>query len=79
MHLIQDKMWLEPRTLLWPFYGFAFEKIDLTQCTSNILYTLHTDPAVYIPELVGAIILVAFIAMLVRSRKVYAFVRNGQV
>jgi len=30
MHLIQDQMWLEPRTFLWPLYGFAFEKIDLT-------------------------------------------------
>jgi hypothetical protein len=25
-HLILDQMWLNPRTLLWPLYGWSFEK-----------------------------------------------------
>lgn len=49
-HLILDQMWRSPRTLLWPVYGFAFEKIDLTGWMSNIFYALLTDPAVYVPE-----------------------------
>ena len=78
-HLIFDQMWLTPQTLLWPLYGFAFEKVDLTLWTKNIFYALRTDPAVYVPELVGAAILVWFVVVLVRRRKVYAFIRNGQV
>ncbi|MCL0057975.1 metal-dependent hydrolase [Dehalococcoidales bacterium] len=79
MHLIQDQMWLEPRTLLWPLYGFAFERIDLTYWMQNILYALRTEPDVYLPELVGAGILIWFVFMLGHRRKVYAFIRNGQV
>lgn len=80
MHLIQDQMWLEPRTLLWPLYGFAFEKKDLTYWVQNILYALRTKPDVYLPELlVGTAMLIWFVLVLVRRRKVYAFIRNGQV
>jgi len=78
MHLIQDQMWLEPRTLLWPLFGFAFERIDLTYWVQNILYALLTDPSVYIPELVGATILIWFALVLVRRRRLYAFIKNGQ-
>lgn len=78
-HLIFDQMWFESRTLLWPLFGFTFEKIDLTHWMPDILYALRTDPAVYIPELVGAAILVWFVLALVRWRKFYAFIKNGQV
>lgn len=78
-HLIQDQMWLEPRTLLWPLFGFAFEKIDLTYWAQNILYTLRTDPGVYVPELVGAAILTWFVLALARRREVRTVIRNGQV
>ena len=30
MHLILDGMWLTPSTLLWPLYGWQFEKVDLS-------------------------------------------------
>jgi len=79
MHLVQDQMWLYPQTLFWPGYGFAFEKLDLTHWAQNILYALHTDLAVYVPELVGATILVTFVVTLVHKKRVYAFIRNGQV
>ena len=37
------------------------------------LYALHTDPSVYVPELIGARILIRFVLTLVRRRKeVYA-------
>jgi len=78
MHLVQDQMWLEPRTLLWPLYGFAFERIDLTYWVQNLLHALRTEPDVYVPELVGVAILIWFALVLVRQRKVYAFIRNGQ-
>ena len=79
MHLIFDQMWLEPRTLLWPLYGFAFAKIDLTYWTQNMLYALYTAPSVYVPEIVGVAILTWFVVRQVRRRKVYSFIRNGQI
>jgi len=78
-HLIFDQMWLKPRTLLWPLYGFAFEKIDLPYSTQNIPYALYTDPSVYVPEIVGVAILIWFVVRQVRRSKVYSFIRNGQV
>lgn len=78
-HLICDQMWLAPQTLLWPAYGWAFAKYDLTYWLQNILYALYTDPAVYVPELVGMAILIWFVLVLVRRGKVYAFIRNGHV
>ena len=79
MHLVCDQMWRSPRTLLWPVYGLAFERADLTDWMSNMLYALLTYPEVYIPELVGAVIIIWFTVELVRRRKVFAFVRYGQV
>jgi len=78
-HLICDQMWLAPQTLLWPAYGWAFPKSDLTYWLQNILYALFTDPAVYVPELVGMMILIWFVLVLVRRGRVHAFIRNGQV
>ena len=78
-HLILDQMWLEPRTILWPLYGFAFEKIDLTDWTENIFHALRTNPGVYVPEIVGAVILIWFTLVLVRDRKIRTFIKKGQV
>ena len=54
-HLICDQVWLSPQTLLWPVYGWTFQKCDLTYWLENILYALHTNSAVYVLELVGAV------------------------
>jgi inner membrane protein len=79
VHLILDQMWLAPRTLLWPAYGWAFEREDLTNWLQNMLHALLTNPAVYLPELVGAMILVGFMAQLVYRKRVYAFIRKGTI
>lgn len=78
IHLIRDQMWLAPRTILWPLHGWAFEKIDLTHWVQNIFHAMRTAPSVYVPELVGVIILAGFVVTLAYRKKVYAFIRNGQ-
>jgi membrane-bound metal-dependent hydrolase YbcI (DUF457 family) len=78
-HLICDQMWLTPQTLLWPLYGFAFERLDLTFWTQNIFYALFSAPGVYIPELLGLMILGWFGLTLVRRRKLGRFIKSGQV
>jgi len=78
-HLIFDQMWLAPGTLFWPLYGFAFEKIDLTQWVQGIFHALLTDPVVYIPEIVGGGILILFVWVVVNNEKLFAFIRNGKL
>ena len=79
-HLIFDEMWLTPKTLFWPLYGLAFERLeDLTYWLSGVWYRLMTEPAVYIPEIIGVVILVWFTVVLVKRRKLYSFLTSGQV
>ncbi len=79
MHLVLDKMWIEPETLFWPLYGFAFVRANDEGWFAKIFKELFTDPGTYIPEIIGIIVLAAFAAMLLRRRKVLAFIKTGRV
>lgn len=79
IHLILDEMWRAPRTLLWPILGLSFESIDITGWAANIWHALFTEPAVYVPELIGVLILIWFTWMLIYTRKTYVFVRYGRI
>ena len=72
-------MWREPRTLLWPLYGLSFAKADITNWIYQIVHSLLAEPRVFIPELLGAAILMWFGLALVRTKKVHAFVKHGQI
>lgn len=78
-HLILDQMWRTPQTLFWPLFGFAFDRINLTEWLPNIFNRLLTDPELYIPELAGIAIILWFGIMLVFRKKTYTFIRHGQV
>ncbi len=79
IHLILDGMWLAPQTLLWPLYGFSFERIDVNSWIQHLFYNLLNKPVVGIPELVGAAIIIWFVWLLVHRGTLYAFIRSGQV
>jgi inner membrane protein len=79
IHLILDQMWLTPQTLLWPLFGFAFPKEDITGWLPDILHALLTDPAVYVPELIGAVILIWFVWILMHKGKTISFIRRGEI
>lgn len=76
MHLILDWMWLTPQVLLYPLYGWAFP-VSTSHWLQRLLYALFTYPSVYIPEIIGAAILIAFGVTLIYRKKVYAFVTKG--
>ena len=78
-HLILDQMWRIPRTLLWPILGLNFERIDLSSWAANIFYALLTDPAVYMSELAGAVVLIWFTWVLLHRRKAYTFIKYGRI
>ena len=78
-HLIFDQMWLTPHTLFWPLLGLTFERSDISNWMPNIFRALLTDPVVYIPELVGVVILTCFAWWLFRRGNIHLFIKYGQV
>lgn len=77
MHLVLDQMWRNPHTLLWPTYGFSFEKVELDDWIQGLIKALHTNPAVYVPELIGFFILVWFTWSLARKQRLICFLKFG--
>ncbi len=76
-HLVLDQMWLEPKTLLWPLFGLTFPKENLDNWVLGLFDALQTEPAVYISEIVGLLILLAFGIELLRSRNLLHFLKSG--
>ena len=77
-HLVFDQMWRTPQTLFWPLLGLSFDREDISNWTLNIFHVLFTEPAVYIPELVGVIILIGFAYALARNRNLLYFIKSGR-
>jgi len=78
-HLVLDAMWQTPRALFWPAYGLAFERYDLTGLVERFFEKLLSNPAVYISEIIGVIVLGWFGWNLLRRRKILTFLRRGEV
>jgi len=78
-HLVCDQMWRVPRTLFWPAYGFAFDKIAYDDYLGSLWEGLLHNPAVYIPEIIGLLILAWLGFTLLRRRSLIAFIRRGEV
>lgn len=64
IHHILDSMWRFPKTYLWPFYGWYFPKEDPEGWLKQWVESLLTNPEVYIPEIIGVIVLFYFLGKL---------------
>jgi inner membrane protein len=78
-HLALDEMWLDTQTFLWPAQGFSFPTVERSEWAGGVLHRLFTSPKVYVPELLGLVVIVWIAWLLVRRGKVHAFVRHGQI
>ena len=78
-HLVLDQMWLTPKTLLWPAFGFSFPREDAAGWLSSILQGLVTKPELYVTELVGGVILIWFAGILLGRKKTLQFIKTGKV
>lgn len=78
-HIILDRMWDDPHTLLWPLYGFTLRGTDLTGWVSRMFQLLFSNPEQCIPELVGLAVVVWFAWILLRRKTIFAFLRHGQI
>ena len=71
-------MWLTPSTLLWPLCGLSFEKMDIEGWLPGILNSLMTEPTVYVPEIIGVILLALFFGRIICYSRLTSFLRNGR-
>ena len=78
-HLVFDQMWLTPGTLLWPLFGWEFDKVVLDHWLRSTLVGLLTNPGVYIPEIIGGTVLGIFGLSLLRQGRLRGFLRMGRV
>lgn len=77
-HLILDQIWEIPVVLLWPLLG-PLSGAETTGWFYNIFQGLFSCPEVYIPEIIGLLV-VLFLAWRVVTRKsVFRFIRNGAI
>jgi inner membrane protein len=82
VHLILDCMWLEPRVLLWPLYGFTFKKgnpVPFGKYLWSLVITFFNTPWKAIPELIALAIICWFVWLLWRQKKLRSFILRGQV
>lgn len=81
IHLILDEMWRGKwrETFLWPMYGLEFPRADLTGWTGNIWYNLLHEPAVYVPEIIGGVVIILFLWVLLRNGRLISFSRHGRL
>lgn len=77
-HLILDQMWASAKTLFWPLLGLEFERTVPAEWFANLWKALQTHPWVYIPEMVGFVILIWFGVLLFRRRQIIDFIRYGK-
>lgn len=78
-HLILDQMWQSPDTLFWPLVGWTFPRENPASWLSNWLSTLIHNPAVYISEIAGLLILMSILWFLIGKHKLWNFFLKGKV
>jgi len=79
VHHVLDGMWLFPATFLWPAYGWAFPKGDVEHWLAHWIKSLMTNPYVYVPEIVGGLILIFLGFELIYKMRMREFIIRGKL
>ena len=78
VHLVLDSIWLNPRTLLWPSQGWVLPGSVTHDWLPLWWSTLTTRPGIDASEAIGLLILLIFILVVGRRRKLRTFLRSGR-
>lgn len=78
MHLILDRIWGDPVVLWWPLLG-PFQRVETAGWIANTLHGLVSDPKVYIPEIIGLIIILLLGYRLMVKKNAIKFIRTGAI
>ncbi|KZL92230.1 metal-dependent hydrolase [Clostridium magnum] len=79
IHQILDSMWLYPGILYWPVFGWRFPTRPEGNWVESSLGKLLTDPYVYLPEIIGAVIVAYYIGRLILRGSIREFLRYGRL
>ncbi len=79
LHLILDRMWELPGTLLWPLFGTHFPRIDIE--ISDYFAILFSEPYVLFGEILGGLIIIVLIAKhrLYQYTNLHYFLKHGKI
>ena len=77
VHLVLDYMWLSPPVLFWPVLGVGFEVFSEGNWFIYWLTHLFGEPASFIPEVIGGLVVLVFAVFLAREKTLWAFVFKG--
>ncbi len=80
MHFILDSIWLEPAIFLWPFCGADFPVYPNTGLLSWVqrwFDNLIEDPWIYVPEIIGSVILLSFAIVIITKGRIKEFLLTG--
>ena len=78
IHLILDQMWDYSVILLWPLLG-PLPGIETAGWTYDRLSDMLTIPEIYIPEIIGLVVLLILFYRLVRNKGINGFVTGGTI
>lgn len=79
IHLILDSMWFYPSILFWPYFGWRFPVRPEGNWIKSDILRLLTDPAYYIPEIIGFLIILYYFVKLVKSKQIRTFINKGRL
>ncbi len=79
LHLVLDAMWRTPAVLFWPVTAMPAHLASPEGWLQRVLEGLLSNPATYVPEIAGAIILLPLVYVIVRGTGPVRFLRSGTV
>jgi len=77
LHLILDGMWRTSEVLFWPLTRMPMQAVSPEGWLEGLLRELVTNPAAYIPEIAGGIILLPLVCLILRGTGPVRFLRSG--
>jgi len=81
-HLFLDEMWDTKETLWWPFYGWSFpghERVDIWDWLTDLYDGLSGKLDTFIPEVIGAVILLWVVLVLIWKGEMVRFLKEGRL
>jgi len=78
LHLIEDRMWREPKILFYPFMG-DFPKKPVVPWYVRIerIVQAYHDPTILLSDLLGAILLIVFVGCIAKQQKEFKDKRSA--
>ena len=77
VHVALDQIWRTPSTLFWPAYGWSFPADNTEGWVKAVFVHMFEDPGVYVPEIIGFLVLSVFALNLVRRGALCHFLKTG--